>query len=124
MTRLALALTLAACTQAAPASQASPASSVNFELTCAAANTDTASQVHCTRTDTRTGDVVVVEALRLPVTTGPTATGGTIAGRFTTVCEATSMSARADFYCIRMNTETGELTLVNLTKVPTLPPKS
>ena len=95
-----------------------------YELDCAASNTQTASQLNCTRTDTRTGEVVVVDYMRLPVSNGPTTTGANTTGRFTTTCASTSTDNRADFYCIRMNTETGELLLVNLTKVPTVPPKS
>lgn len=115
-------IALAGCAERGAASTAAPLP--NFELDCAAANTNTASQVNCVRTDTRTGDVVVVDYMRLPVSQGPTATGAAIAGRFTTACASTSTSQRADFYCIRMNTETGELLLVNLTKVGVLPPKS
>lgn len=96
----------------------------NYELDCAATNTQTAAQLNCTRTDTRTGEVVVVEYMRLPVSNGPTTTGATTPGRFTSACAATSTEKRADFYCIRMNTETGELLLVNLQKVSVLPPKS
>jgi hypothetical protein len=95
----------------------------NFELDCAASNTATAAQLNCTRTDTRTGDVVVVDYMRLPISNGPTATGASTPGRFTTACAATSTDKQADFYCVRMNTETGELMLINLQKVPVLPPK-
>lgn len=121
--RALLLLALVACTQrdSAPAPAASFAP--NYELDCAPANTSTAAQLHCTRTDTRTGDIVVVDYMRLPTSSGPTATGTAPAGRFTTVCDAASTDTRADFYCIRMNTETGELLLVNLQKVGVLPPK-
>jgi hypothetical protein len=95
----------------------------NFELDCDATNTQNASQLNCVRTDTRSGEVIVVDYMRLPVSNGPTTTGATTAGRFTTGCAATSTDTRADFYCIRMNTETGELLLINLTKVPVTPPK-
>ena len=96
----------------------------NFELDCAASNTATAAQVNCVRTDTRSGDVVVLDYMRLPVSAGSTATGAAVAGRFTTACAATSTDQKADFYCIRLNTETGEALLVNLQKVNVLPPKT
>ena len=99
------------------------AQAANFELDCAASNTATAAQLNCVRTDTRTGDIVVVDYMRLPVSNGPTATGSTAAGRFETGCAATSTDKQADFYCVRMNTETGELMLINLQKVSVLPPK-
>jgi hypothetical protein len=96
--------------------------SVNYELDCAAANTATAAQLRCVRTDTRTGDVVVVNYLKLPVSNGPTAGGGAPAGRFTTSCSATSTEKQSEFYCIRMNTETGDLLLINLQKATAFPP--
>lgn len=119
--RAALWLILAACS-GRPAAGASPAA--NYELDCAATNTPTASQLNCVRTDTRTGDILVVDYMRLPISNGPTATDAAPAGRFTTACDATAMEKRADFYCIRMNTETGELLLVNLQKVSVFPPRS
>lgn len=61
--------------------------------------------------------------MRLPVSSGSTATGAAPAGRFTTECGAISTDTRAEFVCVRMNTETGELLLVNLTKVNVFPPR-
>jgi hypothetical protein len=95
----------------------------SYELDCAAANTTNAAQLQCVRTDTRTGDVAVIDYLRLPVSSGPTATGDAPAGRFTTSCSAPSTDKRADFYCIRMNTDTGELLLINLQKASVFPPR-
>jgi hypothetical protein len=106
------------------ASVASASPQPNFELDCGATDTASATQLHCVRTDTRTGELLVVDYMRLPVSNGPTGTGTTAPGRFTTACQATATNDRADFYCIRMNTDSGELLLVNLTKVGTLPPKS
>ncbi|HWO25544.1 MAG TPA: hypothetical protein VNO30_42685 [Kofleriaceae bacterium] len=96
----------------------------NFEFDCAASDTATASQLHCVRTDTRNGEVLIVDYMKLPISNGPTATGAATPGRFTTACESTSTDQRADFYCIRMNTETGEMMLINLLKVGSLSPKT
>jgi len=114
-------LAVAACSTARGPEVAPVSSAVNYELACAAASTSTAAQMQCVRTDTRTGDVLVVDYMKLPLSNGPTATGGATAGRFTTACAAPSTSTRADFLCVRMNTETGEMLLINLTKVGTLP---
>jgi hypothetical protein len=122
--RILLVLALAACGQRGDGSPTTVAPSPNYELDCAAANTATSAQLQCVRTDTRTGDVLVVEYMRLPASSGPTASGAAPAGRFTTVCDAASTDTRADFYCVRMNTETGEMLLVNLTKVGVLPPRA
>jgi len=123
--RSALLLVLAACSGNAPGG-AAPARSplASYELDCASTNTPTASQLNCVRTDTRTGEILVVDYMRLPISNGPTTTGTAPAGRFTTSCASTATEKRADFYCIRMNTETGELLLVNLQKVSVFPPRS
>jgi hypothetical protein len=115
--KLAFALVVMACS----AQSTGVTSAANYELDCGAANTATAAQLHCIRTDTRSGEIAVINYLKLPVSTGPTATGATLAGRFTTSCSATSTDKQADFYCIRMNTETGELLLINLQKANVLP---
>lgn len=123
--RCLLLLALAGCSERGAAAPAT-APAASFELACDASNTQTAAQLNCVRTDTRTGEVVVVDYMRLPVSNGPTGTGAgaTTPGRFTTACASVSTDTRADFYCVRMNTETGELLLVNLTKVDVLPPRS
>jgi hypothetical protein len=115
--KLAFAVAVMACS----GPSTSGASAANYELDCGAANTATAAQLHCIRTDTRSGDIVVVNYLKLPVSNGPTETGAAPAGRFTTSCSATSTDKQADFYCIRMNTETGELLLINLQKANVFP---
>jgi hypothetical protein len=119
--RIALLLVAAACSGSGSGIPPGSSPPANYELDCAAANTATAAEIHCVRTDTRSGDVVVIDYLKLPVSSGSTATGTAPAGRFTTACTATSMEKRADFYCIRMNTETGELLLVNLQKASVFP---
>lgn len=118
--RLIFLLVLTACSSRV----ASNTSAANYELDCASANTTTASQLHCVRTDTRTGEILVIDYMKLPISNGPTATDTALAGRFTTSCNSTSTEKRADFYCIRMNTETGELLLINLQKVSIFPSHS
>ncbi len=94
----------------------------NFELDCRSSNTATAAELFCVRTDTRNGDIVRVMHMSLPTSNGPTAAEkGGPAGQFTTVCDATSTDTRSDLYCVRMNTETGEMLLVNLQKVGSIP---
>src|SRR5262249_4137609 len=122
--RFALLLAVMACSGSSAPAGSSPAANspaANYELGCTAANTATTAQMHCFRTDTRSGDVVVVDYLKLPVSNGPTGAGIAPAGRFTTACGAPSTEKRADVYCIRMNTETGELLLVNLQKANVFP---
>ena len=94
----------------------------NFELACRASNTATAAELFCIRTDTRNGNIVRVVQNSLPVSNGPTAVNvAEPAGSYTTVCDATSTTTRSDLYCIRMNTRTGDMMLVNLQKIESIP---
>jgi hypothetical protein len=95
------------------ASRAAPA----FELDCDSSNTATASQLFCVRTDTRNGEILRVNHLKLPTTSGSTAVAAGRPGLFTTVCNSTATNTHSDFYCIRLNTETGDMVLVNLQQV-------
>jgi hypothetical protein len=106
---------------AAPAVAASTPRSPNFELDCAPSNTSNAAVLFCVRTDTRSGEVLNVNIFALPVSTGSTKVGDGPAGRFTTTCDATSTNAHSDFYCVRMNTDSGEMVMVNLQKVGSIP---
>jgi hypothetical protein len=95
--------------------------SPNFELDCAPSNTSNAAVLFCVRTDTRSGEVLNVNIFALPVSTGSTRVGDGPAGRFTTICDATSTDTHSDFYCVRMNTESGEMVMVNLQKIGSIP---
>ena len=116
---LVLAITVMAGCKDAPSEGAPPP---NFELDCESSDTATASELFCVRTDTRNGDILRVTYGQLPTSNGPTAAPEGPPGRFTTVCDATSTDTRSDFYCIRLNTDTGEMLLVNLQKVAAFPP--
>ena len=117
---LVLALALAACSTTQTASTAPPPP--NFELTCRASNTSTAAELFCIRTDTRNGNVVRVLHNSLPQSNGPTAVGvAEPPGTYTTACDATSTTTRSDLYCVRMNTRTGDMMLINLQKVDSIP---
>jgi len=111
-----VALALVACQSASPR-QGKP----NFELDCDSSDTARASQLFCVRTDTRTGDILRVNHGRLPTSEAHTATRTGPAGRYTTVCEATATDTHSDFYCIRLDTETGDMLLVNLQKIDAIP---
>lgn len=92
-----------------------------FQLSCEGSATNTSGQIYCIRTDTRSGDVLKVDMNKLPVSNGPTGAAAGPAGRYDTKCVAINMAERSDFACVRLNTESGELMLVNLMKVDTLP---
>jgi hypothetical protein len=92
-----------------------------FELDCDSSDTATASHLFCVRTDTRNGEILRVNPQQLPTTSGSTAVAPGRHGRFTTVCDATATDTHSDFYCIRLNTETGDMVLVNLQKIDLVP---
>jgi hypothetical protein len=121
MIRMLVALALVGCSTAASPS-AQPPALPNYELDCRASNTATAAELFCVRTDTRNGSIVRVLHGSLPVSNGPTAASAAEApGTYTTVCDATSTTTRSDLYCIRMNTRTGDMMLVNLQKIESIP---
>jgi len=117
-------IALAACSTAnePPTPAGAPAPAANFELVCLASNTSTAAQMQCLRTDTRNGEVVLVDYMHLPITAGPALESGP-PGRFRTACAAPSSAQRADLYCVRLDTHSGDLMLLNLTQIGQLPPK-
>jgi len=77
--------------------------------------------MHCIRTDTRNGEVLRVDLTKLPSTNGPTATSPGPAGRYQTACEAAASAEQADFYCVRLDTGSGEMMVINLSKVALTP---
>jgi hypothetical protein len=95
-----------------------------FELSCRASNTASHAQMHCVRTDTRNGEILLVDHTRLPVSRGPTASAPGGAGRYHTECTATQTDTRSDFYCVRIDTQTGDMMLVNLLEVGQIPAPS
>jgi hypothetical protein len=118
---LLLPLLLASCRGAEPARSSGPAGDHAFEISCAGSSTHTSGQAQCIRTDTRTGDIVRVDISRLPVSNGRTEVAAAPVGRYQTACVAVNMAERSDFYCLRLDTESGEIMLVNLLKIPTFP---
>jgi hypothetical protein len=93
-----------------------------FELSCTGSSTHTSGSMQCVRLDTRNGDVQRIDLGKLPASNGPTssATVGP-AGLFQLACAAVNMAERSDFACVRLNTQTGELMLINLMKVGQVP---
>jgi hypothetical protein len=113
-----LTVIMPACTNAA----APPAAGlVRFHLQCRPSNTASAAEVHCIRTDTGSGEIVKVEIFKLPVSQGATGASVGRMGRFQTECAAASTATKSDFYCVRLDTDTGEMMLINMQKLPPFP---
>lgn len=93
-----------------------------FELSCTGSATNTSGSMQCVRLDTRTGDVQRVDLGKLPTSNGSTASA-TLGpeGLFQLACAAVNMAERSDFACVRLNTQTGDLMLINLMKVGQVP---
>ena len=100
---------------------AAPSPAPRFQLSCDSADTSTHSALFCVRTDTRDGDVRVLELDRLPVTSGSARVAAAPAGSFQTVCDATSTPNKADFRCLRLDTRTGDVVTLRLSELPTWP---
>src|SRR6476619_7462870 len=110
------ALTISACSNSAPVVGNSPTSGAPaYTLACHSASTATSRAFHCIRTDTRTGDVVRVAVDKLPVSKGPVGVSAGPVGRYETACIAASSDAQSDFYCVRLNTDSGEMLLLDMT---------
>lgn len=111
----ALTVLLGGC--AAPSADRAPP----FDLVCDSADTRQASTLHCVLVDTRNGDVKRVALERLPQSNGPTRATDAPAGTYKLVCDSTDTDTRSDFRCVRLNVRTGELLLVNVPLVGTVP---
>lgn len=94
-----------------------------YELRCKSTDTADKTVFYCMRHDTRTGDVRRVDVERLPVTRGPTAVAEEAAGTYTLVCHATTTNVLANLYCLRLNTVTGDMVVIDLQKADTIPGK-
>jgi len=92
-----------------------------FELACDSADTVEKSTLFCVRTDTRDGDVMVVDLDRLPITSGASKAAEAPAGTYQTVCDSTVTPQKSDFGCVRLDTRTGELVVLRLSELPHWP---
>ena len=111
----AAALALMACDKSPPAASGTPRPAPrNFELTCDAAETDKSATLFCTRIDTRNGDVRQVDLNRINQSNGPTASTAGPPGRYQLVCRSADSAAKADYRCVRLDTQSGELLLLKL----------
>lgn len=75
----------------------------------------------CMRHDTRNGEIKRVKLDHIPVSQGKTRSSVSEAGTYQLECAATSSEKKADVYCVRLNTESGDMLLVALPKVGEIP---
>jgi hypothetical protein len=103
-------------------SRASPGSSPpNFDLVCDSTETAKQATLFCVRHDTRDGDVKVVDLNKIPRSQGSTAAAAGGGGRYKLVCRSADTPEQGDFRCVRLDTVSGDLLLVTLPKVDTIP---
>jgi len=130
MTRLSwlLPIALAACAKSgeskAEVKEKKPGAAARapaFQLVCGSSDTKASTSLFCVRMDTRNGDVKRVAWDHIPVSQGPTKAADGPAGRYQLVCDATASETVSDFYCLRLDTESGEMMLVQLPKVGVIP---
>ncbi len=114
---LSLAVFACGCNSASPNAAMAPA----FALACASTDTPTESTFHCVRTDTRNGDVRLIDLDRVPITSGSSRAGDEESGTYQTFCDATTTSQTSDLRCVRLHTRTGEVVVLALAELPRWP---
>lgn len=92
-----------------------------FTLACDSADTAQKSTMFCVRTDSRNGDVLVVDLDRLPITSGASRAADGPPGTYQTVCDSTVTPQKSDFGCVRLHTGTGEVVVLRLAELPHWP---
>ncbi len=102
-------------------SRAGAPGAANFDLVCDATETAKQATLLCVREDTRNGDVKVVDLTKLPRSQGSTATSSRAPGSYKLVCRSADTPERGEFRCVRLDTATGDLLLITLPKVGTIP---
>ena len=65
--------------------------------------------------------MVRVAVDKLPVSKGPVGVSAGPVGRYETACIAASSDTQSDFYCVRLNTDSGEMLLLDMTKLSVVP---
>lgn len=93
----------------------------NFDLVCDSSETDARALTFCFRIDTRNGEVLKIDVDNIPRTNGPTKSAELAAGAYKLVCNSADTASTADLSCLRLNAESGEVLLIALPKVGTLP---
>lgn len=92
-----------------------------YDMSCDSTQTNRQATLFCVRIDTRNGETHLLRLAKLPSTNGPTKTREKKSGSYKLVCRATSTPAKSDFSCIRLDRESGEVMVISLPKIPTLP---
>ncbi|HUQ03389.1 MAG TPA: hypothetical protein VM261_12890 [Kofleriaceae bacterium] len=92
-----------------------------YSIACDSADTSDKSTLFCVRTDSRNGDVSVVDLDRLPITSGASRAADESDGTYQTVCDSTVTSQKSDFRCVRIHTRTGDVVMLRLSELPHWP---
>jgi hypothetical protein len=100
---------------------AQPTPGPNFTLACESLDAPTESTLQCVRTDTRNGDVRLIDLDKVPITSGTSRALEEGAGTYQVVCDATTTSQRSDLWCVRIHALNGEVVLLKLGELPRWP---
>jgi hypothetical protein len=92
-----------------------------YTIACDSADTSDKSTLFCVRTDSRNGDVSVVDLDRLPITSGAARAADENDGTYQTVCDSTVTPQKSDFRCVRIHTRTGDVVVLRLAELPRWP---
>jgi hypothetical protein len=110
-------LVVAACGERGGNGAAPP----RFAIACDSADTSDKSTLFCVRTDSKNGDVSVVDLDRLPITSGAARAADERDGTYQTVCDSTVTPQKSDFRCVRIHTGTGDVVMLRLSELPRWP---
>ena len=102
-------------------SQPAPPPSPTYTLACESLDAPAQSTLQCVRTDTRNGDVRLIDLDRVPFTSGPSRAMDEAAGTYQTVCDATTTSQGSDLWCVRLHVFNGEVVILKLSELPRWP---
>ncbi|MBA3542580.1 MAG: hypothetical protein H0T79_23395 [Deltaproteobacteria bacterium] len=101
-------------------SSATPAP--RYQLVCDSADTAQQSTLFCVRSDSKTGDVAVIDLDRLPITSGASRAAEETDGTYAIECDSTVTPQKSDFRCVRLHTRTGDVVMLRLSELPHWPP--
>jgi hypothetical protein len=119
----ACAMAVAGCRKDESAAETGGATGLRYDLVCDSSDTDKQSSLVCVRIDSANGDIKLLKNEKLPVLDGPTGAKEKPPGTYKVVCDSTDTPQHSEFHCLRIDRETGEVMVVRLPKMGTIPPR-
>jgi hypothetical protein len=119
--QLALSIAAIATVAAGCANAPGTAPPPRYQLACDGANTPQQATLFCIRLDSRSGEALVIDLDKLPVTAGASRALDEADATYRIECASTATAQRSDFRCLRLHTRTGEVVMLRLSELPHWP---